>query len=82
MQQPASVNRKTGTGPLARVALRSLLALAISLSLLPPAPVQAQGLPTLGDTERESLSPLMERKLGEEIMRDIRRDRDYISDMP
>jgi len=61
MQQPASFHRKAGTGPLARLMRRSLLALAISLSLLPPAlaPVQAQGLPTLGDTERESLSPLM-----------------------
>jgi beta-barrel assembly-enhancing protease len=39
-------------------------------------------LPSLGDTEREELSPLTERKLGEEIMRDIRRDRDYLDDAP
>jgi predicted Zn-dependent protease len=36
----------------------------------------------LGDTESQDLSPLMERKLGEEIMRDIRRDRDYLDDAP
>ncbi len=42
----------------------------------------AQNLPILGDTEREGLSPLMERKLGEQIMRDIRHDRDYLDDAP
>lgn len=42
----------------------------------------AQTLPTLGDTERGSLSPLMERKLGEKIMRDIRHDPDYLDDGP
>lgn len=51
---------------------------------LPAAPTVsfAQNLPSLGDTEREELSPLMERKLGEQIMRDIRRDRDYLDDAP
>jgi predicted Zn-dependent protease len=45
-----------------------------------PAFVHAQNLPSLGDADREELSPLMERKLGEQIMRDIRRDRDYLDD--
>jgi len=40
----------------------------------------AARLPTLGDTSREDLSPVTERKLGEEIMRQIRRDRDYLDD--
>lgn len=40
----------------------------------------AQNLPSLGDTERQELSPIMERRLGEEIMRDVRRDRDYLDD--
>jgi len=40
----------------------------------------ASRLPTLGDTAREDLSPVTERKLGEEIMRQIRRDRDYLDD--
>ncbi|OON60461.1 peptidase M48 [Massilia sp. KIM] len=39
-------------------------------------------LPTLGDTARGDLSPVVERKLGEEIMRDIRRDRDFLDDEP
>jgi predicted Zn-dependent protease len=38
------------------------------------------GLPTLGDTARADLSPFLERKLGEEIMNDIRRDPDYLDD--
>jgi predicted Zn-dependent protease len=38
------------------------------------------GLPTLGDTARADLSPVLERKLGEEIMNDIRRDPDYLDD--
>jgi predicted Zn-dependent protease len=37
-------------------------------------------LPTLGDSARADLSPVIERKLGEEIMNDIRRDRDYLDD--
>ena len=39
-------------------------------------------LPTLGDSARADLSPVVERKLGEEIMRDIRRDRDFLDDEP
>jgi predicted Zn-dependent protease len=39
-------------------------------------------LPTLGDTARGDLSPVVERKLGEEIMREIRRDRDFLDDDP
>ena len=42
----------------------------------------AQNLPTLGDADRQELSPAMERKLGEQIMRDIRRDPDYLDDAP
>lgn len=45
---------------------------------VPPAP----NLPNLGDTSREDLSPAMERKIGEEIMRGIRGDRDYLDDAP
>ena len=61
-------------------------AIAALLCALPvaiaPSLTLAQNLPALGDTEREELSPLMERKLGEQIMRDIRRDRDYLDDAP
>ena len=71
---------------------RSGLALLLCASLLaglalPSIPVVAQVksptiLPNLGDSARADLSPVMERKLGEEIMRDIRRDRDYLDDAP
>ncbi len=37
-------------------------------------------LPDLGDPSTASLSPDMERRLGDRIMRDIRRDTDYVSD--
>ncbi|HEY4316151.1 MAG TPA: M48 family metalloprotease [Herbaspirillum sp.] len=65
--------------------LRTGLPLALlTVSLLSPIPaaLQAQSLPTLGDTEREALSPIFERKVGEEIMRDIRSDGDYLDDAP
>nr|WP_318036281.1 M48 family metalloprotease [Cupriavidus pampae] len=37
-------------------------------------------LPDMGDPSSASLSPDMEKRLGDRIMRDIRRDPDYISD--
>ena len=43
---------------------------------------QVQSLPTLGDTARGDLSPVMERKLGEQIMSSVRRDPDFIDDGP
>jgi predicted Zn-dependent protease len=72
--------------------LRSLLTavcLGASATLAlaaPTTPVQRltpdTGLPTLGDAARVDLSPIVERKLGEEIMNDVRRDRDYLDDEP
>lgn len=58
-----------------------LIACALPPALI-PLPAFAQTLPSLGDTEREELSPLMERKLGEQIMKEIRRNRDYLDDEP
>ncbi len=43
---------------------------------------QAQKLPTLGDTARGDLSPVMERRLGEQIMTEVRHDPDFIDDGP
>jgi predicted Zn-dependent protease len=43
-------------------------------------PSLGSSLPNLGGSEREELSPLMERKLGEQIMRDLRQDPDYLND--
>lgn len=70
-----------------RLSIRSaaLVTVLIACSLPPaiaPLPAFAQTLPSLGDTEREELSPLMERKLGEQIMKEIRRNRDYLDDEP
>ena len=70
--------------------LRRLLAAAClsalaSLAIAPTAGVAQvkpnnTSLPTLGDSAREDLSPVLERKLGEEIMRDVRRDHDFLDD--
>ncbi|MDE2429855.1 MAG: M48 family metallopeptidase [Burkholderiales bacterium] len=49
---------------------------------MPPDFVYAQNLPTLGDSSREDLSPLKERKLGEQIMNSVRQDPDYLDDGP
>lgn len=43
---------------------------------------QAQKLPTLGDSARGDLSPIMERRLGEQVMSSVRHDPDYIDDGP
>ena len=59
-----------------------LLAMPLGMAQTALPPAKIPNLPTLGDTEREDLSPLMERKLGEEIMRDIRRDHDFLDDGP
>lgn len=56
--------------------------LCVQFLAFTPASTSAQTLPNLGDTERTELSPLLERKLGEQIMRDIRRDKDYLDDAP
>ncbi len=58
-----------------------LLAMLCALpGALVPSAALAQNLPSLGDTDRQELSPLMERRLGEEIMRNVRRDPDYLND--
>jgi predicted Zn-dependent protease len=59
-----------------------LFAMCAAQSPVAPSVAFAQSLPSLGDTERESLSPLLERKLGERIMRTIRSNRDYLDDAP
>lgn len=59
-----------------------LVAMPMAMAQNALAPAKIPNLPSLGGTENQDLSPLMERKLGEEIMRDIRRDRDYLDDAP
>jgi predicted Zn-dependent protease len=54
------------------------LSLALALGLRPPA--VAQELPTLGEAGAEELTPGQERKLGEQIMLEVRRDPSYLPD--
>lgn len=64
------------------LASTALAMLCVLPATVAPTLTIAQNLPSLGDSDREELSPLMERKLGEQIMRDMRRDRDYLDDAP
>lgn len=41
---------------------------------------RADGLPDLGDTSQEAMSPQQERKIGEQSMFEIRSDKDYLDD--
>ena len=65
-------------------ALRRATAAALAASLAgAPAPASAQidNLPRLGDAGDEELSPAAERRLGEAIMREVRRDASVSSDV-
>jgi len=80
------MSQRSSRWPWRRVATAIGLAVATAAALAAPTvPVlhgsaDTTGLPTLGDSARADLSPVMERKLGEEIMNDIRRDPDYLDD--
>ena len=63
------------------------LALAISLSVGVVTPLQAQGaapnavrLPSLGEAASDDFNLSQEKRIGEQIMREIRRDPDYLDD--
>src|SRR5688500_6021507 len=58
------------------MAFRHLLLLLIGLA---PG-VLAEGLPDLGDASQASFSALEERRLGDEIMREVRADKTYYDD--
>ena len=62
--------------------LTATLCLMLANPLRTAAAQQRMNLPSLGDTARSDLTPIQERKLGEEIMQIIRRDRDYLDDAP
>lgn len=65
--------------------LRALTVALFAMSspaLLTPAAIHAQALPNLGGSDSAELSPLQERKVGEEVMNSIRRDPAYMSDLP
>ena len=52
--------------------------LALPHSVLAQSTKNNQSLPTLGDTARGDLSPVMERKIGEQIMSSVRQDPDFL----
>lgn len=66
--------------PLLRAIAAGTLLLSSPAWLVPPA-LQAQPLPSIGGGDGEELSPLMERKIGEQAMANIRRDPDYLNDL-
>ncbi len=66
--------------PLLRAIAAGMLLLS-SPALLTPTPLRAQALPSIGGGDGEELSPLMERRLGEQVMTNIRRDPDYLDDL-
>jgi predicted Zn-dependent protease len=68
--------------PRPRPLLQRLLAVSCAaLIALPAAPLRAQhNLPALGDSVDEEFSVGIERRLGDQIMREIRRDPDYLDD--
>ena len=58
------------------------LSYLIALLLLMVPDALAEGLPELGEASQTTLSPLQERRLGENIMREIRADPSYLDDPP
>ncbi len=78
------VLRPLGDARFSARAKRVLAALALlfaSPAMIAPAGLHAQNLPNLGGSDSEELSPLMERRLGEQVMNNIRRDPDYVDDL-
>ncbi len=59
---------------------RGLLCLLVPALITSPLHAQPAGAPTLGPASAADLSPALERKLGEAIMEQGRRDPDYIQD--
>jgi predicted Zn-dependent protease len=60
---------------------RVLAAACAALLLVPAAPLRAQhNLPSLGDSAGEDFGVGTERRVGDQIMREIRRDPDYLDD--
>ncbi len=70
--------------PSPRACVATLLAVALALTPVAPAPIVpnalAQGLPDLGDPSQVELTPQQERKIGEEVMRQVRASGAYMQD--
>ena len=77
---PSPASARRWRPALTAIALCTAAAFAIAAPAEPLQKPDNLRLPTLGDTARQDLSPVLERKLGEEIMRDVRRDPAYLDD--
>lgn len=58
----------------------ALLASLLLSLMVPMAVSRADGLPDLGDVAQSDISPMLERRIGEYYMREIRRDAAYLDD--
>jgi len=68
--------------PLLAALVSGLLIAAPAAPAGPAGQAQQSELPTLGDASREDMSPIMEKRLGDEIMQSLRFERDYLDDPP
>lgn len=57
-----------------------ILRIAFLVALMCPPAFAADSLPALGDSAQTVLTPIQERLLGESIMREIRKDPDFVND--
>ncbi|UCE30964.1 MAG: M48 family metalloprotease [Burkholderiales bacterium] len=64
----------------ARRALATLVVASVGIVAPVPAQVSITDLPALGDPSRDELTPSAERRLGETIMRELRRERALLAD--
>ena len=86
MPAALSRHRRAATPPRQRL-LCALLAGCLGLGLATPPPARAQGvppstvrLPALGESASDEFNLSQEKRIGEQIMREIRRDPDYLDD--
>lgn len=80
-RRPADVDGRRGHRIRQRLGLAGLAAvLALTPALQALGQPQAQALPALGESVSQSLPVGAERRLGDQIMRDLRRDPSYLDD--
>lgn len=75
MFKPTALARSLAGFP----ALSSLLVAAAMAAAAPPAPAQVR-LPALGESASDEFNLNVEKRIGDQVMRDIRRDPDYLDD--
>jgi predicted Zn-dependent protease len=77
MNRTCPATRPAHAGPLARRAVATVLCLALALS---PSAWSQVKLPSLGESASDEVTVSAEKRIGEQIMREIRRDPDYLDD--